>query len=134
MVERAHRAVEVSASDVPAAATPPAQSSKCGQRFDWLEATLGRQKPKETLAVRLVLLVEVHSKPFGQDTQVRAPDVGSMASLVLRPRSSKKEGWQTQSSAKAWPVPSVVVLKGHWRQEAMCVSLGVGEKVPTWQL
>ena len=72
--------------------TPPAQVRlPCGHRCDAVEVICGRQKPLETLAVTVVVEI-LQSKPRGQVEQVRALVAGSMASLAVRLRSSKKLG------------------------------------------
>ena len=45
----------------------------------------------------------------------------------------QKVGRQAQSVALVEPVKSVLVLKGHWRQAAMCSWSESGEKVPAEQ-
>ena len=109
-VSLTHKAEELSTASASASARPPAHSCSCGHGFDSLVEVVGRQKWRETLALLLVVLVKLQSKPRGQEAHVRAPVASSMASLSLRPRSSKKLGWQTHASAEAWPVLSVVVL------------------------
>ena len=105
----------------------------CGQRLDSVDERLGRQKPHETLAVRVVVLVKLQSKPIRHAAHFRAPVASSMASLMFRPRSSKKLGWQVHELESAWPVPMVVVLKGHGSHASLCDWLGLGEKVPIGQ-